>query len=65
MNCFLCQRNINYIDFKNTALLKNFITGLGKIRSRKKTKICAFHQRKLKKAIKRARFMGLLPFVVK
>jgi len=60
MDCYFCQRNITEINFKNTEVLKNFISGLGKIRPRKKTNLCAKHQRKLSKAVKRARHMGLL-----
>lgn len=60
MNCYFCQRNIKEIDFKDTDNLKNFVSGLGKIKARKKTGVCAKHQRRLAKAIKRARNMGLL-----
>jgi len=60
MNCYFCQRNIKEIDFKNTELLQKFITELGKIRERKKTGVCAKHQRRLTRAIKRARHLGLL-----
>jgi len=60
MDCYFCQRNIKEIDFKNTDLLKRFISGLGKIRPRRKTGLCAGHQRKLTRAIKRARHIGLL-----
>ncbi|RLC34899.1 MAG: 30S ribosomal protein S18 [Candidatus Nealsonbacteria bacterium] len=59
-DCFFCKKNIQEIDFKNTALLKRYISGLGKIRPRKKTGRCAKHQRRLSKAIKRARHLGLL-----
>lgn len=59
-DCFFCKKNIQEIDFKNTALLKRYISGLGKIRPRKKTGLCAKHQRRLSKAIKRARHLGLL-----
>jgi small subunit ribosomal protein S18 len=65
MNCYLCQKGTKEIDFKNTELLKKFISGLGKIRSRKKTGICAQHQRRLAMAIKRARFLGLLSYTEK
>jgi len=65
MACFFCQKSIDQIDFKNVNVLKNFITGLGKIRNRKRTKLCNYHQKQIKKAIKRARILGLLPFVVK
>ena len=60
-NCFFCQRNIKEIDFKNTNLLKRFISGLMKIRPRKKTGLCAKHQRQLARAVKRARHLGILP----
>jgi small subunit ribosomal protein S18 len=60
MDCYFCQRNIKEIDFKETDLLKRFITGLGKIRPRKKTSVCSKHQRKLSVAVKRARHFGLL-----
>lgn len=63
--CFFCQKNINEIDFKNTELLRKFISGLGKIRARKRTGTCAKHQRRLAKAIKRARHLGLLSYTTK
>jgi len=53
------------IDFKDTELLAKFISGLAKIRARKRTGVCASHQRKLAKAIKRARYLGLLPYTTK
>lgn len=60
MNCYFCQKNIKEIDFKYADLLRRFISGLGKIRPRRKTGLCATHQRKLAKAVKRARHLGLL-----
>jgi len=63
--CYFCQKNIKEIDFKETGLLSKFISGLAKIKSRKKTGVCAFHQRKLARAIKRARYLGLLPYTTK
>ncbi|PIR72689.1 MAG: 30S ribosomal protein S18 [Candidatus Nealsonbacteria bacterium CG10_big_fil_rev_8_21_14_0_10_36_24] len=60
MDCYFCQRNIKEIDFQNTRLTSRFISGLGKIRSRKKTGLCAKHQRQVAKAIKKARHLGLL-----
>jgi small subunit ribosomal protein S18 len=59
-DCYFCKQNIRDIDFKNTELLKKFITGLGKIRARKRTGLCRFHQRRIAAAIKRARQLGLL-----
>ena len=60
MECFFCQRNIKEIDYKNSEALKNFISGLGKIRPRKKTGVCAKHQRQIARAVKRARHLALL-----
>ena len=60
MDCYFCQRNIKEVDFKNTGVIKNFISGLGKIRPRKKTNLYAKHQRQLSTAVKRARQLGLL-----
>ena len=65
MDCYFCQRNIKEIDFKNTELLQKFTSGLGKIRTRKRTGVCSKHQRRLAKAIKRARHLGLLPYTMK
>lgn len=60
MDCYFCKKNIQEVDFKETDLLRRFISGMGKIRPRKKTGLCAKHQRKMSKAIKRARHLGLL-----
>ena len=65
MPCYFCQRNIQQIDFKNTKLLERFTSGLAKIKPKKRTGVCASHQRKLSKAIKRARSLGLLSFTRK
>ncbi|MBC7074186.1 30S ribosomal protein S18 [Candidatus Parcubacteria bacterium] len=65
MPCYFCQRNIQEIDFKNTPLLERFLSLSAKIKKKKKTGVCAKHQRKLKKAIKRARYLGLLPYLLK
>ncbi|MDD3399715.1 MAG: 30S ribosomal protein S18 [Candidatus Pacebacteria bacterium] len=60
MDCYFCKKNIQEIDFKETDILRRFISSLGKIRPRKKTGLCAKHQRKLSSAVKRARNLGLL-----
>ncbi|MCX6702085.1 MAG: 30S ribosomal protein S18 [Candidatus Zambryskibacteria bacterium] len=61
--CYFTENNIKYIDYKDVDLLKKFLNPHARIISRKKTGILAKHQRNLATAIKRARFMGLLPFV--
>ncbi|MFC1612488.1 30S ribosomal protein S18 [Patescibacteria group bacterium] len=63
-NCYFCTNNIRDIDYKDTATLKRFISSYGKIVPRKRSTVCMKHQKKLSQAIKRARIMGLLPFLV-
>ncbi|MCP6718345.1 MAG: 30S ribosomal protein S18 [Patescibacteria group bacterium] len=65
MPCYFCQRNIKEIDYKNTKLLTKFVSGLAKIKARKRTETCSSHQRRLSQAIKRARFLGLLAYTIK
>jgi len=62
MFCYFCQKNIDNIDFKDTALLSRFISGFYKIKPRKKTGLCGRHQKTIANAIKRARQMGMLPY---
>ncbi len=61
--CFFCSQNLVEVDYKEPELLKKFISSQAKIIDPKFTGTCAKHQRALSKAIKRARFMALLPFV--
>lgn len=51
------------IDYKDVDTLRNYLTPRGKIMTIRQTRLCAYHQRKLALAIKRARQMALLPFV--
>lgn len=60
--CAFCKEKIDYIDFKDTGLLRRFVSDRGKIRPRRVTGTCAQHQRDLSIAIKRAREMALLPY---
>ena len=60
---YIAANHIEYIDYKDTELLKRFISERGKILPRRVTGTGAKNQRKLTTAIKRARIMGLLPFV--
>jgi small subunit ribosomal protein S18 len=61
--CYFSQNHIQHIDYKDIDLLKKFLNPHGRILSRKRTGTTAKNQRKLAEAVKRARFMGLLPFV--
>lgn len=61
--CYFTDNKIKYIDFKDFELLKRFISERGKILPRRVTGTKAYYQKHLAVAIKRARFMALLPFV--
>jgi ribosomal protein S18 len=61
--CYFTVQKIDYIDFKNVALLRRFVSERGKILPRRTTGTSAKYQRPLAKAIKRAREIALLPFV--
>lgn len=63
--CYFSQHNIKFIDYKDTEILKKFINPHGRMINRKRTGVSAKHQRDLATAIKRARFMGLLPYVAR
>ncbi|HHE65484.1 MAG TPA: 30S ribosomal protein S18 [Bacteroidetes bacterium] len=63
--CHFCVNGINEVDYKETQLLQRFTSSYGKILPRKKTGVCAKHQRKLAQAIKRARVMALMPFTTR
>ena len=60
--CRYCRAKVDYIDYKDVDGLQKLLTQRGKIFSRKRSGNCAGCQRKVKTAIKRARFMALLPF---
>ena len=61
--CRYCRGKVDYIDYKDVESLQKLITQRGKIYSRKRSGNCAGCQRKAQLAIKRARYMGLLPYV--
>jgi small subunit ribosomal protein S18 len=62
-NCYFCTNNIKEISHTDAETLRRFTDPQAKIIAAKKSGVCAKHQRKLAKAIKRARILGLLPFV--
>jgi len=65
MKCYFTQNNINHIDYKDVDLLKKFLNPHARMLSRKRTGTTAKNQRNLAEAVKRARVMGLLPFVAR
>src|SRR4051794_21695466 len=60
--CAFCKDKTAYVDYKDTALLRKFISDRGKIRARRVTGNCTQHQRDVAMAIKNAREMALLPY---
>ena len=62
---YFSANNIKYIDYKDITILKKFLNPNGKIMSHKRTGVTSKNQRGLATAVKRARFLGLLPFVAK
>lgn len=60
---FFSSNNIKHIDYKDIEVLRKFLNPHARLLSRKKTGLSAKHQKLLSQAVKRARFMGLLPYV--
>lgn len=60
--CAFCVDKIETIDYKDTARLRRFTSDRAKILPRRVTGTCAYHQRELTTAIKRARHVALLPY---
>lgn len=60
--CAFCADKVEYIDYKDVARLRRFVSERAKILPRRITGTCAKHQRQLTTAIKRARHIALLPF---
>lgn len=61
--CIFCADKVAYIDYKDSAKLRKFISERGKILPRRISGTCAKHQRELTTAIKRSRQVALLPYV--
>lgn len=61
--CYFCVNNIPDIDYINTTILQKFTSNYQKILPRSRMGSCAKHQRQLGQAVKRARFMALIPYV--
>ena len=61
--CAFCVDKVEHIDYKDAAKLKRYLSERSKILPRRTTATCAMHQRQLTEAIKRARYVALLPYV--
>ncbi len=60
--CQFCKDKVDYVDYKDIALLRKFMSERGKIRARRVTGNCSQHQRLVATAVKNAREMALLPY---
>ena len=61
--CQFCVEKATFIDYKDTAKLRRYLSDRSKILPRRTTGVCAAHQRQLTEAIKRARQIAILPYV--
>ena len=62
--CAFCVEKVKEIDYKQHEVLQRYVTEHGRIRPRRQTGTCARHQRSLARAVKRARHLAFLPFLV-
>lgn len=63
MQDYFSSNNIKYVDYKDVAILKQFLDPSARLMNKRKTKLSAKNQKHVTTAVKRARIMGLLPFV--
>lgn len=63
--CYYCVNNKALVDFKEIQILRRFVSSFFKIAPRKRTGLCAKHQRRVGRAVKQARIAGLIAFVPK
>ena len=61
--CNFCVDHVKYIDYKNVDQIRRYLSDRAKIEPRRRTGVCAKHQRTLRIAIQRARHLALVPFV--
>lgn len=62
-SCNLCEDDVEVVDYKDPELLDRFLTDRGKILPRRATGACSRHQKQLSSAIKRARYLALIPYI--
>lgn len=62
--CQFCKEQTAYVDYKETQMLRKYVTDRGKIKPRRVTGACVQHQRDIANAVKRAREMALMPYSV-
>lgn len=63
--CLLCTNNVKYVDYKDTENLSKFVDPYARVLNHRRSGTCAGHQRQITTAIKRARFLALMPFLAR
>ena len=61
--CYFTTHGIQHVDYRDMHLLQKFLDTHGRVLSRRRTGLCARYQRRVQQAVKRARYMALLPYV--
>ncbi|MFA5987874.1 MAG: 30S ribosomal protein S18, partial [Candidatus Paceibacterota bacterium] len=61
--CSFCTSGVKTIDYKDIETIKKYTDSYAKITKKRKTNVCATHQRRLAEATKRARFLSLVPYI--
>jgi small subunit ribosomal protein S18 len=62
-SCPFCETRVRFVDYKDDRTLGRFITEQGKILPSRLSGVCARHQRQLASAVKRARYLALVPYI--
>ncbi len=65
MQDYFSQNQIRYVDYKDTDTLKKFLNPHGRVLAARRTGLSAKNQRAVALAVKRARFLGLLPYIAR
>ncbi|MEK7631163.1 MAG: 30S ribosomal protein S18 [Patescibacteria group bacterium] len=63
--CHFCTTNSRVVNYKDNETLRTFMTPQARIQPRRRTGLCALHQRRLAEAIKHARIMAVVPFTLR
>ena len=62
--CYVCHEKLASVDYKDAQFLRQFLSTYGKIMQKRRSHLCSKHQRNVALAIKRARFLALLPYTL-
>ncbi|MEK7192974.1 MAG: 30S ribosomal protein S18 [Patescibacteria group bacterium] len=63
--CYFCTNNLKSVDYKEAETLKRFLNPHARMMGKNRTGLCASHSRRMAEAVKRARFLALIPYVAR